>query len=157
VKPKSAAKDKEKVMKDSKQIVAVPELFDSRPLGYVQCVVAGATVFVAGQGGLNERLQLVSPDFAPQARQALQNVLHALRAAEVGPEAITEMTVYLTDMGNLRAFSAIKRDVLGETLATSTAVQVAALALPGMLVEVTVTAVRSDGGGQPELAGRPLH
>ena len=55
-------------MADSTTIVPVPDLFDARLLGYVQCVTAGDMVFVAGQGGLDERLQLVSPEFAPQAR-----------------------------------------------------------------------------------------
>ncbi len=131
-------------MAEEKQIVDVPGLFDSRPLGYVQCVTAGTLVFVAGQAGLDERLQIVSPEFAPQARQTLMNVRRALEAAGARPADVTAVTIYLTDMGNLRAFGAIKQEVLGEMQATSTAVAVSALALPGMLIEVTVMAVRSD-------------
>ncbi|MGI8688975.1 MAG: RidA family protein [Thermomicrobiales bacterium] len=131
-------------MTEEKQIVDVPGLFDSRPLGYVQCVTAGNFVFVAGQAGLDERLQIVSPEFAPQARQALMNVRHALEAAGAGPADVTAVTVYLTDMGNLRAFGAIRQEVMGEMQATSTAVEVSKLAIPGMLVEVTVMAVRSE-------------
>ncbi|HET8630505.1 MAG TPA: RidA family protein [Thermomicrobiales bacterium] len=130
-------------MAAEKQIVDVPGLFDARALGYVQCVVAGDLVFVAGQGGLDERARLVSPEFVPQARQALANVRRALEAAGATPADITALTVYLTDMGDLRTFGALKREMLGETaLATSTTVAVSALALPGMLVEVTATAVR---------------
>lgn len=122
----------------------MPGLFDSRPLGYVQCVTAGTLVFVAGQAGLDEQLQVVSPEFAPQARQALVNVRQALEAAGAGPAEVTAVTIYLTDMGNLRAFGAIRQEVLGEMQATSTAVEVSKLALPGMLVEVTVIAVRAE-------------
>lgn len=129
-------------MSTGTQVVDVPGLFDSRPLGFEQCVVAGSLVFVAGQGGLDDGARLVSPEFSSQARQALLNVRRALEAAGTGPAHITAMTVYLTDMANLRTFSAVKREVLGETRATSTAVAVSALALPSMLVEVTVTAVR---------------
>src|SRR5579875_1290 len=125
-----------------KQIIDVQGLFDARPLGYVQCVTVGNLVFVAGQAGLDEHVQLVSPEFEPQARQTLHNIRRALEAAGARVEDVTAITVYLTDMSNLRAFGAIKREVLGDVQATSTAVEVSALALPGMLVEATVMAVK---------------
>jgi 2-iminobutanoate/2-iminopropanoate deaminase len=135
----------EETMTRKKQIVDVPGLFDARPLGFMQCVTAGSLVFVAGQAGLDERLQVVSPEFVPQARQALTNVKLALKAAGVKAADVTAMTVYLTDIGNLPAFSGVKREVLGDSLlATSTAVEVKALAVPGLVVEVTVMAVRLD-------------
>jgi enamine deaminase RidA (YjgF/YER057c/UK114 family) len=132
----------EDTMTTEKRVVDVPGLFDSRPLGYVQCATVGDLVFVAGQGGLDERLQIVSPEFTPQVRQTLSNIRRALEAAGAGPADVTAVTIYLTDMGNLRAFGAIKAEMLPEMQATSTAVEVSKLALPGMLVEVTVTAVR---------------
>jgi enamine deaminase RidA (YjgF/YER057c/UK114 family) len=131
-------------MSAEKQIIETPGLFDSRPLGYEQCVAVGELVFVAGQGGdLDERMQLVSAEFAPQARQALVNVRRALEAAGATPADVTAATVYLADMANLRTFGALKAEMLPELRATSTAVGVRALALPGMLVEVSVIAVRS--------------
>ena len=131
------------MMTTEKQIVDVPGLFDSRPWGYTQCVTAGDLVFIAGQGGADERGQLVSPEFAPQARQALINLRLALEAAGAQPSSITAMTVYLTDMANLRTFGAIRQEVLGDVQTTSTAVEVRALALPGMAVELTAIAVRA--------------
>ena len=127
-----------------KRTIEVPELFDSRPLGYAQCITAGDLIFVAGQGGdVDEHLQLVSTEFAPQARQALANVRRALAAAGATPADVTATTVYLTDMAHLREFGAIKAEVLPELEATSTAVGVSRLALPGMLIEMTAIAVRS--------------
>lgn len=131
-------------MATERQIVDVPGLFDARPLGFVQCLTVGSLVFVAGQGGLDERVQLVSPEFVPQARQALLNVKRALEAAGAQASDVTAITIYLTDIGNIRTFTAVRQEVLGDLLATSTAVEVAALALPGMLVEVTVMAVRPE-------------
>jgi len=127
-----------------KQFIDVPGLYDSRQRGYEQCIVVGDLVFVAGQGGLDEQAQLVSPDFEPQARQALHNTRRALEAAGASPADVTSVTLYFTDIANLRAYSAIKAEVLPEMRATSTAVEVSKLALPGMIFEVTVTAVRSD-------------
>lgn len=127
-----------------KQSIDVPDLFDSHPLGYVQCLRVSNLIFVAGQGGLDAQLQLVSPEFAPQARQALRNVRRALEAAGATPADVATITVYLTDMNNLRAYLAIEAEVLGGMQATSTAVEVSRLALPGMVVEVTVMAVAPD-------------
>jgi enamine deaminase RidA (YjgF/YER057c/UK114 family) len=124
------------------QIVDVPGLFDSRPLGFVHCITTGNLVFVAGQSGLDENLQIVSSEFAPQARQALLNTQRALNAAGADWKDVTAMTIYLTDMKNLREFSRVRTEVMGAVLTTSTAVEVTALAFPSMLVEVTVTAVR---------------
>jgi enamine deaminase RidA (YjgF/YER057c/UK114 family) len=125
-----------------KQIIDVPGLFDSRRFGYEQCIVVGDVIYVAGQGGADEQGQLVSPEFEGQARQALLNVRLALEAAGAGAADVTAVTVYLTDIANLRTYSAVKAEVLPEMRATGTAVEVSKLALPGMLFEVTVTAVR---------------
>ena len=130
-------------MAAGRQVVDVAGLFDSRPLGYVQCVAAGDLVFVAGQAGLDKQFQIVSPEFGPQTRQALHNVRQALEAAGTGPADVTAVTIYLTDMSNLRAFGAIKAEMMPEMQATSTAVEVSKLALPDMLIEITVMAVRS--------------
>jgi enamine deaminase RidA (YjgF/YER057c/UK114 family) len=127
-----------------KEIIDVPGLFDSRKLGYEQCVAAGDLVFVAGQGGdLDEQFRIAAPDFEAQARQALTNVRRALEPAGATPADISAMTVYFTDIANLRTFGAIRRELMPELQATSTSVEVSRLALPGMLVEVTVIAVRS--------------
>lgn len=123
------------------RVVDVPGLFDSRPLGYSQCVVAGDIVHVAGQGGLDASLQIVSPDFEAQARQALMNLRSAVEAAGAAVVDMSAMTVYLTDISTIRLFGALKREVLGDIPATSTTVEVSPLALPGMLVEVSATAV----------------
>ncbi len=132
-------------MSTQKRTVDVPGLFDSRPLGYAQCIRVGDLVFVAGQGGLDAQFQVVSPEFAPQARQALRNVRLALEAAGAHPGDVTTLTAYFTDINNLQAYLAIEAEELGGMQATSTAVEVAKLALPEMTVEVTVTAVRSGG------------
>jgi enamine deaminase RidA (YjgF/YER057c/UK114 family) len=131
-------------MSGQKKIIDVPGLFDSRKLGYEQCVSVGNLIFVAGQGGdLDEQFRIAAPDFETQARQALANVRRAIEAAGGTPADIVAMTVYYTDIGNLRAFGAIRRELMPELQMTSTSVEVSRLALPGMLVEVTVIAVRS--------------
>jgi 2-iminobutanoate/2-iminopropanoate deaminase len=129
-------------MKSEKRVVEVPGLFDSQARGYAQAVTAGGLVFVAGQIGVDDGLELVSLEFAAQARQALMNVRLALEAAGSDLTDVTAMTVHLTDIRYLQAFAGVRREVMGDVLAASTTVEVSALAIPGALVEVTVVAVR---------------
>lgn len=125
------------------RIVDVPGLFDARTFGYEQCVAVGELVFVAGQGGdLDGQFRLVSPEFDAQAREACANLGRALAAAGATPADVTALTVYVTDIANLRAFGAIRAETLPDLRATSTAVEVSRLALPGMLVEIAAIAVR---------------
>ncbi|HET7037255.1 MAG TPA: RidA family protein [Thermomicrobiaceae bacterium] len=130
---------------NGKQIVSTPGLYDSRPRGYVQCITAGDLIFVAGQVGVDAQGQVVSSEFAAQAEQALTNVRVALEAAGATPADVTAVTYYLTDMGNLPRLGPIRQRVLPGLEATSTALQISALARPELLIEVTVMAVRGAG------------
>ena len=127
-----------------KQIVNVPGLGDSRPFAYAQCAVAGEFVFVAGQTGVDERFNVVSSEFEPQARQALANVRRALQAAGADFGDIVTMTVYLADIRHAREFLEIRKELLGDELAPSALIGGASFVLPGLLVEVQATAVRSE-------------
>jgi enamine deaminase RidA (YjgF/YER057c/UK114 family) len=52
-----------------------------------------------------------------------------------------KLTVYLTDIGRLRDFGRVRGEFLPGPPPASTAVEVTALALPGMMVEVEAVAV----------------
>ena len=61
----------------------------ARPRGYSNGIAAqGRQVFVSGQIGWNAKQEIVSDDFALQARQALSNVIEVLACAGAGPQHI---------------------------------------------------------------------
>lgn len=128
----------------TKQVVKVPELFDSSARAYEQCVVAGPLIFVAGQIG-TVGTELASLEFEPQVRATFANVEHALRAAGATLEDLVSVTVHLTDARRMDEFLAIRSDVLKGNFATSTMVAVDKLYEPEMLIEITAIAVRSSG------------
>ena len=100
-------------------------------------------IHIAGQVGDDDAGELVGPDLASQAEQAMRNVHAALAAAGAGPEHLTAMTVYvvgwkpelLSELGaGLRA--------AGDTpLVPATLIGVETLFAPGYLVEIVATAV----------------
>ncbi len=54
------------------------------------------------------------------------------------------ITVYLTDIGDLAAFTGVEREFFRTRLPARTAVGVTALAVPGLRVEVEATAVLAE-------------
>jgi 2-iminobutanoate/2-iminopropanoate deaminase len=134
----------------SKQIVKVPELYDSTTRAYEQCVVAGPFIFVAGQIGWDKEEGLVSLEFEPQVHATFANIRHALRAAGADLKDIVSMTVYLTDPRYMDEFLRIRGEVLGTTFAASAMIGIATLYHPAMLVEIQAVAVRPGWSGDPK-------
>ena len=128
-----------------KQVVQVPELFDSSARAYEQCIVAGPLIFVAGQIG-TVGTELASVEFEPQVRATFANVEHALRAAGATLEDLVSVTVYLTDSRRMDEFLTIRGDILQGNFATSTMVGIDTLYEPEMLIEISAIAVKGSGG-----------
>ncbi len=103
---------------------------------------ADTLIYLAGQGPISPEGELVGAgDFEAQVRQTFANIATVLEQAGASLDAIVKLTVYLTDIGRLRDFTRVKAELLPGPQPASTAVQVGALALPGMLVEVEAVAV----------------
>jgi reactive intermediate/imine deaminase len=103
---------------------------------------ASALVFISGQAPIAPDGQLVGEgDFEAQARQTFENLVAVVEAAGATLESVVKLTVYLTDMQTLPEYTRIKGEFFRGEQPASTAVQVAALARPEMLVEVEATAV----------------
>jgi len=101
---------------------------------------ADAVVFISGQGPLTADGELVADDFETQARQTFENLRTVLEDAGASFEAVVKVNVYLTDISTLRDFGRIKAEFIDGPQPASTAVQVGALALPGMMIEVEAIA-----------------
>ena len=100
-----------------------------------------SVIFVSGQGALPPEGQVVGAgDFEAQARQTLENLRTVLEAAGASLEAIVKLTVFLTDISNLRDYGRIKAEFIQGPQPASTAVEVSALALPEMMIEIEAIA-----------------
>jgi reactive intermediate/imine deaminase len=119
-----------------RQELRVPGL--NEPIShYTDAVRFGNTLFVSGMGPLAEDGSLVGEgDVAEQARQVLRNLGAVLRAAGASPADVLKVTVYLTDIGDRALINPVRREFFGEARPASTLVEVSALAIPGMKVEI---------------------
>ena len=120
----------------------------NEPFGFDQAQLRRApkwALTVAGQGPVDGDGQLMhEDDVAAQVAQAMVNVETVLAAAGMDLRDVFGMTVYAVDVDAvLAAYGAIGRRLAacGAT-PPSTLVGVARLAIPGMAVEITVTAGR---------------
>ena len=107
---------------------------------YVQAIAAGPLRFVSGQLGLNPQSgELIAPDLASQARQALDNIKQIVIAAGCGLEQVAAVDVFLTDMGKFVEFNRIYEEFFGDHRPARAVVEVSALP-KGALVEVKCVA-----------------
>jgi enamine deaminase RidA (YjgF/YER057c/UK114 family) len=121
------------------------------PKGYsngVMTLAGGRMLFIAGQVGWDEKQRIVSPDFALQFGQALENVITVLEAAGGKPEHVGRMTIYVTSKDEYiaasRAVGERYRALMGRHYPAMTLVEVKALLEEGAKVEIEVTAVLPD-------------
>jgi enamine deaminase RidA (YjgF/YER057c/UK114 family) len=118
-----------------------------RPSGYANAVSAsGRVVAVSGQIGWNPTTERFETDeIAAQARQALDNVVVALRAAGAEPADVVRLTWYVTDRAGYNAsrreIGEAYRALFGNHYPAMSVVIVAGLLDPRAKVEIEATAV----------------
>jgi enamine deaminase RidA (YjgF/YER057c/UK114 family) len=112
---------------------------------YSPGVKAGPFLFMAGQLGRDEQLNVVEDKEAQFAR-AFENVEKVLRAAGATFDDVVDMVTYHTDMRDLPLFIGVKDRFFTnpDRLPAWTALGVAALAMPGLFAEIKCTALLPD-------------
>lgn len=102
---------------------------------YAPGVLVDDTLYIAGQVGRNEALEVVSGTEA-QFVQAFENVKKILDAAGSSFDDIVEMVTYHVDMSDLQLFMQVKDRYFTGRLPAWTGIGVTALAMPGLVVEI---------------------
>ena len=75
----------------------------ARPSGFTHAVRFRDTVHLSGQTAMDASGSIVAGDIVDQFRQALENVLSALRAVGGEPSGLLSMRIYLVDIPGYRA------------------------------------------------------
>ena len=104
---------------------------------YTDAVQFGDVLYVSGCGPLDADMNLIGgDDVAAQTRQVLTNLQSVLDAAGASFADILKVTVYLTDVNDREAINPVRQEFFGDARPASTLIGVAALAIPGMKVEI---------------------
>ena len=107
---------------------------------FSQAVVAGGRVDVAGQVGLGPDMK-IPDEIGAQARYAFENLKTVLEAAGSSLVEVTQLTVYLTDISDSPAVNDVFAEFFPERYPARTVVQVVALVLPQLKIEIQASAV----------------
>lgn len=104
---------------------------------YTDAVRFGDLLFISGSGPVDENMNLVGEnDPAAQARQTLKNIKLVLDATGATFADILKVTFYMTDVEDRRKINPVRQEFFGDARPASTLIQVAKLAIPGMVLEV---------------------
>jgi enamine deaminase RidA (YjgF/YER057c/UK114 family) len=102
----------------------------------------GDAIYLSGQVSIDDDGQIVGQgDLAAQIRQAYTNVQAVLSRFGASMDDIVDETWFVTDvgsvMGDLATLFGVRAEAYGgEPQVTQTLIQIGALAMPGLLVEI---------------------
>lgn len=109
---------------------------------YSQAIMAGNTVYVSGQLGLNPSSgNFDADDIKVQTRQSLSNIKAILEAAGCTMGDVTKTTVLLKDINEFGAMNEVYAEFFSEPYPARAAFQVVALPKGGR-VEIEAVAVK---------------
>lgn len=114
------------------------------PVGpYSPGMIFDRLVFVSGQGATDPATgQLAGLDVASQTEQVFRNLRAILEAAGTDLSHVLRCGVFLVDMRDFESMNAVYARVFGEHRPARTTVQVAALPIAGLRVEIDAVAYR---------------
>ena len=102
----------------------------------------GDLVIVSGQAAIDEHGVLVGVgDFDAQAEQVFRNLQRVLEAGGSSLDRIVKVTIFLTDMANFPKIVDLRGRWFTEPYPADTIVEVTALALPELEIEIEAIAV----------------
>lgn len=101
----------------------------------------GDLLFLSGQAAIDEQGAIVGAgDFEAQLTQTFANIDRVLAAGGSRRDRIVKVTIYLTDMANFPAMVEARKRYFAPPWPADTIVEVKALALPELMVEIDVIA-----------------
>lgn len=109
--------------------------------GYVVPVGDARMIFVTGQIPIDSEGNLVSEDISEQTRFVFGRIVSILEAGNASMLDVVKAQIFLTDINDFAAVSAIRNEYFGESKPVSTLVEVSALVRDGCKVEVEVIAI----------------
>ena len=104
-------------------------------------MLAGNTLYIAGQGGDDESGQPVPGGIAAETKVTLANVEKVVKAAGLEMKDIVSVTVYLADFKEFAAMNKVYKEMMPDPKPVRTTIQVAGL-LNNARIEITAIAVK---------------
>lgn len=102
----------------------------------------GDLLVLSGQAAIDREGNVVGAgDFDAQARQVFENLAFVLETGGSSLANVVKVTIYLTDMGNFPKIVELRERYFTPPYPADTIVEVRALALPELMIEIEAIAV----------------
>jgi 2-iminobutanoate/2-iminopropanoate deaminase len=116
-------------------------LSPARGLPFSDGVVAGNTLYVAGQEGTDDASKLVEGGIGPETTAALDNIQKVLKAAGFELKDVVSVTVYLADIHEFPDMNKVYKSVMPDPKPARATIQAAAL-VNNARIEISAIAVK---------------
>jgi 2-iminobutanoate/2-iminopropanoate deaminase len=113
----------------------------ARGLPFSDGIVAGNTLYVAGQEGTDDAGKLAAGGIAAETKAALDNIEKVLKAAGYELKDVVSVTVYLADIKDFPEMNKVYKTVLPDPKPARATIQAAAL-VNDARVEIAAIAVK---------------
>jgi reactive intermediate/imine deaminase len=131
----------------TKRRIRADGVAEAPPGTYSNAFAVGRTIYVSGQtAGEADGTIDGENDVHRQSVRAFEKIDALLAAAGACMDDIVKLTIFLTDVGQRAQVSDARRAFFHDDFPCSTLVGIAALAQPGLLVEIEAVAVRGCSG-----------
>jgi 2-iminobutanoate/2-iminopropanoate deaminase len=119
----------------------VINLSPARGLPFNDGIVAGNTLYVAGQEGTDDSGKLASGGIGPETTAVLENIQKVLKAAGFELKDVVNVTVFLADIHEFGDMNKVYKNVMPDPKPARATIQAAAL-VNNARVEISAIAVK---------------
>jgi 2-iminobutanoate/2-iminopropanoate deaminase len=123
------------------QVHKAVNLSNATGLPFSDGVIAGNTLYIAGQQGSDESGKLVAGGVGPETKAALANIEKVLKAAGFELKDVVSVTVFLADIHDFADMNNVYKTVLPDPKPARATIQAAAL-VGNARIEIAAIAVR---------------
>jgi 2-iminobutanoate/2-iminopropanoate deaminase len=116
-------------------------LSPARGLPFSDGIVAGNTLYVAGQEGTDDSGKLATGGIGPETTAALDNIQKVIKAAGFELKDIVSVTVYLADIHEFPDMNKVYKSVMPDPKPARATIQAAAL-VNNARIEISAIAVK---------------
>ena len=132
-------------MSTTKKRISSPQVPEPPPQTWSNCLVVGNQVFVAGMTARDGDKVLGGDSMYEQAVAIFGKIKHLMEAAGGRMDDIVKVQIFVTDITRREEVWRARREAFTGDFPVSTLVEVRALAVPEILVEVEAVAILGAG------------
>ena len=124
-----------------KQVIQASGVLPYEPYGFTNGVRFKDVLYLSGISALDLQGRVMGDDIETQTIHTYRNIERVLRAGGSGLDQILQMTSFVVDLAkNGAGYVAARKTILTQPTYTSATIGIAALMVPGLLLEVQCTA-----------------